>query len=58
MNLPPTDTRPGWVPDDLYPFERHFTDVDGALVHYVDEGDGPPSCACMATRPGPSSTGG
>ena len=34
--------RPAWVPDDLYPFEDHFADVAGCVVHYVDEGSGPP----------------
>jgi haloalkane dehalogenase len=36
------DARPGWVPTELYPFESHYADVDGARVHYVDEGSGPP----------------
>ena len=35
-------TRPPWVPDELYPFEDRWAEVDGNLVHYVDEGDGPP----------------
>ena len=35
-------SRPSWVPNDLYPFEDRWADVDGNLVHYVDEGDGPP----------------
>jgi len=35
-------TRPGWVPDELYPFESHFAEIGGARVHYVDEGSGPP----------------
>src|SRR6185369_4619361 len=34
-------TRPGWVPDELYPFESHFAEIGGARVHYVDEGTGP-----------------
>jgi haloalkane dehalogenase len=34
-------TRPAWVNDDLFPFESRFVDVDGAEVHYIDEGDGP-----------------
>ena len=34
--------RPGWVPADLYPFESHYAEIDGASVHYVDEGSGPP----------------
>ena len=33
---------PPWVPRDLYPFTSHYADVDGARVHYVDEGEGPP----------------
>lgn len=35
-------TRPSWLPEHLYPFESHYLEVDGARVHYVDEGDGPP----------------
>jgi haloalkane dehalogenase len=31
-----------WVPRQLYPFEDHYADVEGARVHYVDEGSGPP----------------
>lgn len=34
-------TRPTWVPDDLYPFADRWADIDGNLVHYVDEGAGP-----------------
>jgi len=34
--------RPSWVPVDLYPFEDRWADIDGHLVHFVDEGDGPP----------------
>ena len=34
--------RPAWVPGDLYPFEDRWADIEGNLVHYVDEGDGPP----------------
>jgi haloalkane dehalogenase len=34
-------TRPGWVNDQLFPFESRFADVGGAQVHYIDEGDGP-----------------
>lgn len=33
--------RPGWVDDDLFPFESRFIDIDGHTVHYVDEGSGP-----------------
>lgn len=35
-------TRPPWLPQDLYPLESHYADIDGARVHYVDEGSGPP----------------
>ncbi len=35
-------SRPSWVPGDLYPFEDHWAEIDGHLVHYVDEGEGPP----------------
>jgi len=34
-------TRPGWVDDELFPFESRFADVGGARVHYIDEGEGP-----------------
>lgn len=33
--------RPDWVSDELFPFESRFVDVDGHVVHYVDEGEGP-----------------
>ncbi|HZA09422.1 alpha/beta fold hydrolase [Mycobacterium sp.] len=37
-----TDTqRPAWLPVELYPFQDRYLDVDGARVHYVDEGSGP-----------------
>lgn len=35
-------THPDWLPRDLYPFASHYLEVDGARVHYVDEGSGPP----------------
>jgi haloalkane dehalogenase len=34
--------RPPWIPEQLYPFESHFAQIDGARLHYVDEGAGPP----------------
>ena len=37
-----TRPRPAWVPDDLYPFADGYADVAGCVVHYVDEGSGPP----------------
>jgi haloalkane dehalogenase len=33
--------RPTWLSDELYPFDSHYADVNGARVHYVDEGSGP-----------------
>jgi haloalkane dehalogenase len=39
---PEGDATPGWVPRELFPFAPHFTEVDRARVHYVDEGSGPP----------------
>lgn len=33
--------RPAWVNDELFPFRSHFIEVDGAHVHYIDEGTGP-----------------
>ena len=41
MTSDSSPARPGWVPEDLYPFESHFLEVAGSTVHYVDEGDGP-----------------
>src|SRR3954464_8168876 len=35
-------SRPGWVPNELYPFESKFAEIGGARVHYVDEGSGSP----------------
>jgi haloalkane dehalogenase len=34
--------RPAWVPDALYPFADHYAEAAGCVVHYVDEGTGPP----------------
>jgi haloalkane dehalogenase len=43
MGMPNVDMqRPAWVPTDLYPFEDRWATIDGNLVHYVDEGNGPP----------------
>src|SRR5260370_38388511 len=30
------------VPHDLFPVEHRFTDIDGARIHYADEGTGEP----------------
>ena len=35
------ETRPAWVSDELLPYQSRFVDVDGAQVHYLDEGTGP-----------------
>jgi haloalkane dehalogenase len=34
-------SRPAWVDDELFPFESRFVELDGNVVHYVDEGSGP-----------------
>jgi haloalkane dehalogenase len=41
MTLTPHAIRPSWVDKDLFPFESHFVEIDGNLVHYIDEGSGP-----------------
>lgn len=33
--------RAAWVDEDLFPFESRFVELDGNVVHYVDEGSGP-----------------
>lgn len=35
-------TRPPWLSEQLYPFESHYAQIDGADVHYIEEGSGPP----------------
>lgn len=37
----PVGERPAWVDDGLFPFESRFVELDGNVVHYVDEGSGP-----------------
>jgi haloalkane dehalogenase len=37
-----TNSRPSWVPDDLYPFQDRWAEIDGHAVHYLDEGSGSP----------------
>jgi haloalkane dehalogenase len=32
---------PAWVNQELFPFESHFAEVEGARIHYIDEGEGP-----------------
>ena len=31
-----------WVDRTAYPFQSHYFDVDGARMHYIDEGEGEP----------------
>ncbi len=38
---PAEASRPPWVPVDLYPFQSRYAQLEGAQVHYVDEGNGP-----------------
>ena len=38
---PAHDLRPAWLTSQLFPFRSRFVDVDGAHLHYVDEGSGP-----------------
>ncbi len=40
----PAGERPDWVDDELFPFASRFVELDGNVVHYVDEDPG-------ATRP-------
>ena len=32
---------PDWLSPELYPFESRYLEVDGARIHYLDEGRGP-----------------
>ena len=34
------EVAPFHIPQKLFPFRHRFVDVDGARVHYVDEGAG------------------
>jgi haloalkane dehalogenase len=38
---PTPGARPDWVDSDLLPFDSHFVEVDGCVVHHLDEGEGP-----------------
>lgn len=38
----PRPERPTWLSEELYPFESHYAEIEGAMVHYLDEGEGPP----------------
>ncbi|MBO0852314.1 MAG: alpha/beta fold hydrolase [Nocardia sp.] len=37
----PAGVRPSWVDDELFPFDSRFVELDGNVVHYIDEGAGP-----------------
>lgn len=39
--VPTPRLRPGWVDDNQFPFASRFIDLNGNVVHYVDEGAGP-----------------
>lgn len=41
MTNQPAGARPSWVDDDLFPFKSRFVEIDGHVVHYIDEGSGP-----------------
>ena len=34
-----TATRPGWLSDELFPFESRWVEAHGTRLHHVDEGD-------------------
>lgn len=40
-NGPTTFERPAWLDYEEFPFESHAVEIEGNLVHYVDEGTGP-----------------
>src|SRR5262245_47334399 len=33
--------KPSWIHDQNYPFQGRSMEIDGCLVHYLDEGSGP-----------------
>ena len=41
MANPTPGSRPGWVSDELFPFQSRFLELRGHVLHYVDEGNGP-----------------
>lgn len=41
MNRPDAAWRPDWLTRELFPYESRFIEIDGHVVHYVDEGEGP-----------------
>lgn len=45
--------RPPWLSQSLFPFESRFLEVRDSLIHYVDEGTGPP---ILFLHPAPASS--
>ncbi len=50
-------TLPFPVPPELFPVEHRFLDLDGARIHYVDEGSGETLLLLHGNPAGPSSIG-
>ncbi len=46
-----TPTRPAWLDDRLYPFTDRYLELEGHVIHYVDEGEGP---ILLFVHPAPS----
>lgn len=45
--------RPAWLSESVFPFESRFLELDGARIHYVDEGRGP---VLLFLHPAPASS--
>lgn len=43
----PEDGRPGWTTPPRFSFSNRSVDIDGQLIRYVDQGEGPPPCSSM-----------
>lgn len=41
MSAADVPARPKWLPENIFPFQSRHVVVDGANMHYVDEGEGP-----------------
>ena len=39
--MTPHNLNPSWLDRSLFPFTSRSVDIDGNVVHYVDEGTGP-----------------
>jgi haloalkane dehalogenase len=42
LSTGPELARPAWLPQELYPFESRYAQIDSSSLHYVDEGSGSP----------------